>query len=157
MRVHLLALGTRMPDWVQTGTDEYSKRLAGDIRLEIEEIPLPKRGSTPVPTLIRQEAELLRKRMARHPGARSVALEVTGRRLTTEKLATELGHLRDLGQDLILLVGGPDGLCPELSANCDLRWSLSDLTLPHPLVRILLAEQVYRAWSILAGHPYHRG
>ena len=91
------------------------------------------------------------------PGARTVALEVTGRRITTPKLADELGRLRDLGQDLSIIVGGPDGLCPTLSGSCDMQWSLSDLTLPHPMVRILLAEQVYRAWSILAGHPYHRG
>ncbi|MCH8543986.1 MAG: 23S rRNA (pseudouridine(1915)-N(3))-methyltransferase RlmH [Alcanivorax sp.] len=156
MRVRLLALGTRMPGWVDTGVQEYAKRLAGDIRFEVEEIPLPKRSGQDTASLIRQEADTLRKRLARHPAARTVALEVTGRRLTTEKLAAELGGLRDLGQDLSIIVGGPDGLCPELSASCEMQWSLSDLTLPHPLVRILLAEQVYRAWSILAGHPYHR-
>ncbi|MBZ2189993.1 23S rRNA (pseudouridine(1915)-N(3))-methyltransferase RlmH [Alcanivorax sp. JB21] len=156
MRVRLLALGTRMPGWVDTGVQEYAKRLAGDIRFEVEEIPLPKRSGQDTPALIRQEADTLRKRLAKHPGARTVALEVTGRRITTPKLADELGRLRDLGQDLSIIVGGPDGLCPTLSGSCDMQWSLSDLTLPHPMVRILLAEQVYRAWSILAGHPYHR-
>ncbi|AJD49142.1 ribosomal RNA large subunit methyltransferase H [Isoalcanivorax pacificus W11-5] len=157
MRVRLLALGTRMPGWVEAGTSEYVRRLSGDIRLEIEEISLPKRGSNAdTGALVAREAEALRKRLAKYPGAMTVALEVKGRRLTTEKLATELGTLRDLGQDLCILVGGPDGLCPALSAECRQQWSLSDLTLPHPLVRILVAEQVYRAWTILSGHPYHR-
>lgn len=157
MRVRLLALGTRMPAWVEAGVAEYSRRLAGDIRFEVEEISLPKRGShVDTATLVTREAEALRKRLAKYPGATTVALEVAGRRLDTERLARELGTLRDLSQDLCILVGGPDGLCPALSAECRQQWSLSDLTLPHPLVRILVAEQVYRAWTLLAGHPYHR-
>lgn len=157
MRVRLLALGTRMPAWVEAGVTEYSRRLAGDIRLEIEEIGLPRRGShVDTATLVAREADALRKRLAKYPGAETIALEVTGRRLDTQRLARELGNRRDLSQDLCILVGGPDGLCPVLSAECHQRWSLSDLTLPHPLVRILVAEQVYRAWTLLAGHPYHR-
>lgn len=156
MRVRLLALGTRMPDWVEAGVSEYQRRLTQDIRLDIEELPLPKRGpGSDTRSLVRQEAAALEKRLAKYPGCRTVALEVTGRRLTTHQLSSELGRLRDQGQDLNVLVGGPDGLCPELSARFP-QWSLSDLTLPHPLVRILLAEQVYRAWSLLVGHPYHR-
>ena len=85
-----------------------------------------------------------------------MALEVNGRALDTPALSRKLGELKDLGQDLVLLVGGPDGLCPQLSASAHERWSLSNLTLPHPLVRVLLAEQIYRAWSILQGHPYHK-
>lgn len=156
MRVILLAIGTRMPDWVEAGTAEYQKRLAGDIRLEVEEVAMPRRDGRPVAKLIQAEAEALEKRLGKYPGASRVALEVTGRRLDTHGLSTRLGRLRDEGRDLVLLTGGPDGLCPALSRRCDERWSLSDLTLPHPLVRILIAEQVYRGWSLLAGHPYHR-
>ena len=83
-------------------------------------------------------------------------MEVKGRVLETAKMAQRIGTLRDEGRDLVLLVGGPDGLDPELSARCHERWSLSALTLPHPLVRVLLAEQIYRCWSLLSGHPYHR-
>lgn len=156
MRIHLLALGTRMPAWVTQGFAEYQKRLPPDMRLELHEIPLPKRARGAVPALVRAEGAALEKRLARHPGAHCVALEVAGKRLDTPTLSARLGDLRDLGQDLVLLVGGPDGLCPAVSAAAHERWSLSALTLPHPLVRVLLAEQIYRAWTLLVGHPYHR-
>ncbi|MDF1782015.1 MAG: 23S rRNA (pseudouridine(1915)-N(3))-methyltransferase RlmH [Alcanivoracaceae bacterium] len=156
MRVRLLVIGTRMPDWVNTGYDEYARRLAGDVRLELEEISMPKRGKGDVQNCISEEAVALRKRMDKYPGVLRVALEVGGRRLDTHKLCDKLSGLRDQGRDMILLVGGPDGLQPELSKSCDEQWSLSDLTLPHPLVRILVAEQVYRAWTLMTGHPYHR-
>lgn len=155
MQVHVLAIGTRMPDWVEQASAEYSKRLAGDIRLQLHEIAMPKRrGNTA--TLIDEEAELLKKRLDRLSGALTVAMEVKGRAMDTEKMAARLGTLRDEGRDLALLIGGPDGLQPALSAGCDERWSLSQLTLPHPLVRVIVAEQVYRCWSLLSGHPYHR-
>lgn len=155
MHVHLLAIGARMPDWVERGVAEYQKRLAGDIRLHIDEINMPRRrGNTR--SLIDAEAEVLEKRLRQHPGALHVALEVQGKALGTEHMAKRLGTLRDEGRDLVLLVGGPDGLQPALSAGCHEQWSLSALTLPHPLVRVILAEQVYRCWSLLQGHPYHR-
>ena len=155
MDVHVLAIGTRMPAWVNDGTAEYSKRLAGDIRLQVHELTMPRRHAN-TRALIDAEAELLKKRLAALPGALTVALEVTGRPLDTPSMAKRLGTLRDEGRNLALLVGGPDGLQPDLSASCDERWSLSVLTLPHPLVRVILAEQVYRCWSLLNGHPYHR-
>lgn len=156
MRIHLLAIGTRMPAWVEQGFGEYQKRLPPDIRLELEEIPLPKRTRGDISALVRAEGEALEKRLEKYPGAHRVALEVTGKRLDTPALSKRLGDLRDLGQDLALLVGGPDGLSPRVSARAHERWSLSALTLPHPLVRVLLAEQLYRGWTLLAGHPYHR-
>lgn len=155
MHVHLLAIGTRMPDWVDQGTHEYVRRLAGDIRLHVQEIAMPRRHAD-TRSLMAAEAQALDKHIDRHPGALTVAMEVKGRRLETESLARRMGALRDEGRDLLLLVGGPDGLDPALSARCHERWSLSDLTLPHPLVRVLLAEQIYRCWSLLSGHPYHR-
>ncbi len=156
MRIHLLAIGTKMPAWVNDGFREYQKRMPPDMRLELEEIPLPKRSRGDTAALVRAEGEALEKRLEKHPAAHRVALEVTGRALDTPGLSEKLATLRDLGQDLAILVGGPDGLCPRVSAAAHERWSLSSLTLPHPLVRVLLAEQLYRGWTLLAGHPYHR-
>lgn len=156
MKVRLLAMGTRMPAWVDSGVAEYGKRLCGDIRLAVEEIPLPRRQGEPVAALMEREAELLRKRLAKHKGAHVVALDPGGREMTTEQLAQRLDGLRQQSQDLILLVGGPDGLAPSLAGDTHERWSLSRLTLPHPLVRVLISEQLYRCWSLLQGHPYHR-
>lgn len=156
MRIVLLAIGTRMPAWVSEGYNEYQKRMPPDMRLTLEEIPMPKRGKGDAGSQIRAEADVLRKRVEKHPGAKIVALEVNGRALDTPALSRKLGELKDVGQDLVLLVGGPDGLCPQLSASAHECWSLSNLTLPHPLVRVLLAEQLYRGWTLLTGHPYHR-
>lgn len=156
MRIVLLAIGTRMPQWVTDGFTEYQKRMPAEMQLVLEEIPMPKRGKGPAEPLIREEAEALRKRLSKYPSARIAALEVTGKALDTHALSRKLGQLKDVGQDLILLVGGPDGLCPQLSKEAHERWSLSNLTLPHPLVRVLLAEQLYRGWTLLTGHPYHR-
>ncbi|MBX3702447.1 MAG: 23S rRNA (pseudouridine(1915)-N(3))-methyltransferase RlmH [Steroidobacteraceae bacterium] len=142
MRARLIAAGTRMPRWVDEGVGEYAKRLSRGLRFELVEIPLAKQHE--------------RMRAAIAPRDFIVALEVTGQAMTTAELARWLaGRLAD-GRDLALLVGGPDGLDPELSARADLRWSLSPLTWPHGLVRIMVAEQLYRAHSLLAGHPYHR-
>ena len=156
MHVYLLAIGSRMPAWVDAGVAEYAKRLSGDVRFQVDAIALPKRGDMPVAQRLRQETELLEKRLEKYPHAEKVALEVKGKRLTTHQLADHLGRLRDEGRDLCLLVGGPDGLDPTLSQSCARQWSLSDLTLPHPLVRLLISEQVYRGWSLLHDHPYHR-
>lgn len=142
MRVRLIAAGTRMPRWVDEGVAEYAKRLAGGIRFELVEIPLARQH----------------ERMRAAIGARDfvVALEVDGRSMTTAALARWLADRLREGRDLALLIGGPDGLDPGLSARANLRWSLSPLTWPHALVRVMVVEQLYRAHSLLAGHPYHR-
>lgn len=155
MWVRVLAPASRMPGWVEQGVQEYQRRLSGDIRLSFDTLPLPKRrGDTR--SLVSEEAQLIRQRLKKHPGMYTVALEVSGRTVDTRQLADKLQLLRDQSQDLALLIGGPDGLDPALSASCHEQWSLSALTLPHPLVRVLIAEQIYRGWSLLAGHPYHR-
>ncbi|MDX1465097.1 MAG: 23S rRNA (pseudouridine(1915)-N(3))-methyltransferase RlmH [Halomonas sp.] len=155
MRVRLLAVGTRMPDWVNRGVEEYRKRLPRDFALEVEEIAPGQRGkNADVARAMAAEAERIRARL--RGSEHLVALEVGGRPWSTEQLAREADAWRLEGRDVALLVGGPDGLEPSLSASADQRWSLSPLTLPHPLVRILLAEQLYRAWTLLVGHPYHR-
>jgi 23S rRNA (pseudouridine1915-N3)-methyltransferase len=155
MHIRLLAIGTRMPDWVTSGWRDYAERLPRECRLELTEIPLARRGKNPdLDRLRRQEGERL---LAALPDRmRLLALDVGGRQWSTPELAEQLaGWLAD-GRDLALAVGGPDGLDPAVTTRAEGRWSLSRLTLPHPLVRVLVAEQLYRAWSILNNHPYHR-
>lgn len=155
MRIRLLAVGTRMPPWVTQGVEEYRKRLPRDFSLDVEEIAPGQRGkNADIPRAMAVEAERIQARL--RGDEHVVALEVGGQPWSTERLAQEAEAWRLDGRDVALLVGGPDGLEPALSAAADQRWSLSPLTLPHPLVRILLAEQLYRAWTLMVGHPYHR-
>ncbi|WP_111414212.1 23S rRNA (pseudouridine(1915)-N(3))-methyltransferase RlmH [Billgrantia lactosivorans] len=155
MRIRLLAVGTRMPGWVSEGVEEYRKRLPRDFALEIEEIAPGQRGkNADTARAVALEAKRIRERL--RGDELTVALEVGGKPWSTERLAREAEAWRLEGRDVVLLVGGPDGLAPELSAAADRRWSLSPLTLPHPLVRVILAEQLYRAWTLMVGHPYHR-
>lgn len=155
MKLRMLAVGTKMPAWVDEGVETYRKRLPRDFTLEIEEIPLGQRGKNADVSKARlQESERIRAKLKGDEYL--VALEVKGKTWSTPQLASEAGEWRMLGKDVVLLVGGPDGLDPALSAQADKTWSLSPLTLPHPLVRIMLAEQLYRAWTLLVGHPYHR-
>lgn len=155
MHLHLIAVGSKMPGWVEQGFQEYAKRLPPECALKLHEIPAGKRGkNADIVRLTRQEGERMAATIPK--GALVVALEVGGKAWSTEQLATRLDSWLAEGRDVALLVGGPEGLEPGLSAAADERWSLSPLTLPHPLVRIVLAEQIYRAWSILKGHPYHR-
>jgi len=155
MRIRLIAVGERMPRWVAQGFEEYAKRLPRDCRLELCEIAAGRRGKGQDPA--RAVAEEGRRMLAALPtGARVIALDVGGQPWSTEELAAQMTRWRRLGETVALLVGGPDGLAPACLQRADQRWSLSRLTLPHPLVRVVLAEQLYRAWSLLQGHPYHR-
>lgn len=155
MRLHLIAVGNRMPDWVDAGYAEYAKRLPADCALVLHEIAPGKR--TKGADLERARREEGERMLAALPkGAYVVALEVGGRAWTTQDLAQRLTEWRQGGRDVALLVGGPEGLAEACRARADAEWSLSRLTLPHALVRIVLAEQIYRAWSIIQGHPYHR-
>jgi 23S rRNA (pseudouridine1915-N3)-methyltransferase len=156
MNIYLIAVGDKMPRWVQDGYAEYAKRMPVECRLTLVPIHPGKRGkNTDVARAVRDEGE--RMLAAIPKGARVIALEVGGRRWSTEQLAEQLDTWLAGGQDIALLVGGPEGLAEDCRSSADQQWSLSPLTLPHPLVRVLLAEQLYRAWSILRGHPYHRG
>ncbi len=155
MRLHLIAVGNKMPDWVEAGYAEYAKRLPADCALVLHEIAPGKR--TKGADLERARREEGERMLATLPkGARVVALEVGGRSWSTEELAERLNQWRQGGSDVALLVGGPEGLADAARVRADEQWSLSKLTLPHPLVRIVLAEQLYRAWSLTQGHPYHR-
>ncbi|MDX1252347.1 MAG: 23S rRNA (pseudouridine(1915)-N(3))-methyltransferase RlmH [Gammaproteobacteria bacterium] len=156
MRIHLIAVGERMPGWVQQGYQEYAKRLPPECGLHLAEIAPGKRGKgASVARAVHDEGERMLAAIPR--GSKVVALEVDGRPWRTGELAQRLEEWMRSGSDIALLVGGPDGLSPACRARANEQWSLSPLTLPHPLVRIVLAEQLYRAWSILKGHPYHRG
>jgi 23S rRNA (pseudouridine1915-N3)-methyltransferase len=155
MNIHLIAVGEKMPRWVQDGYGEYAKRLPAECALKLVEIAPGKRGkNADIARAMRDEGE--RMLAAIPKGARVIALEVNGREWSTEQLSTQLEGWLGGGQDIALLVGGPEGLTEDCRRRADQLWSLSPLTLPHPLVRVLLAEQLYRAWSILRGHPYHR-
>ncbi|MAZ69438.1 23S rRNA (pseudouridine(1915)-N(3))-methyltransferase RlmH [Porticoccus sp.] len=155
MRLRILAIGTKMPDWVESGCNEYLKRLPPELRIEVLELPLGKRGKgADIQRAILREGEAMLKAIGERDQV--IALEVQGKSWSTGDLAVNLQHWQGSGDNVSLLVGGPDGLAPTCLARADSRWSLSPLTLPHPLVRVLLAEQLYRAWSINAGHPYHR-
>lgn len=155
MKIRLLTVGTRMPAWVQSGIDEYAKRFAQYLGFSVVEIPLAKRGkSISVEQSIKKEADELLSCV--RPDDFVVALEVNGKSLGTEALAQRIAALRLEGRNLTLLAGGPDGLGADCRARANECWSLSALTLPHPLVRILVTEQLYRVASILQGHPYHR-
>lgn len=144
-----------MPGWVEQGVNEYRKRLPPELKLEMRELPLASRGrdATPAQAMAR---EAKRVRDALPERDRLVVLDVAGKSFTTEQLAKRLGDWQMSGDNYSLVIGGPDGVEPELLQDAELRWSLSPLTLPHPLVRVLLVEQLYRAWTINAGHPYHR-
>lgn len=155
MRVHLIAVGTRMPAWVATGFEEYARRMPPHCAVELREVAVGPRGQLTPPARIREEEG---ERLLAAVPARAVlvALDERGEPWTTEALARRLGDWLAAGRDLALLVGGAEGLSPACQARAAHRWSLSPLTLPHMLVRVIVAEQLYRAWSVLAGHPYHR-
>ncbi len=156
MRIHLIVVGQKMPDWVEAGYAEYAGRLPHECELKLVELAAGKRGkNADLARILRDESE--RALAAVPKGARIVALEVRGRAHSTERLAERLAAWQRDGRDVALLVGGPEGLDPACSAAAEETWSLSPLTFPHPLVRVIVAEQLYRAWSILNNHPYHRG
>ncbi len=144
-----------MPDWVNKGYNEYAKRLTGDCQLKMVEITPGKRGKNADLARIKiQEGERILSAIPKR--SLVVALEVKGKAWTTEELSRQLDNWLHGGQDIALLIGGPEGLSEACVDRADVKWSLSSLTLPHPLVRVLLSEQLYRAYSILKHHPYHR-
>lgn len=155
MNIYLIAVGNRMPRWVVEGYQEYAKRLPGECSLQLLEIPPGRRGKhADSVRILRDEGDRMLKAVPK--GCRIVALDVQGKTWSTEQLAAKLAQWMADGPDLALLVGGPEGLAQACLTAAELRWSLSSLTLPHPLVRVFLAEQLYRAWSLLRNHPYHR-
>ena len=144
-----------MPGWVEQGVAEYQKRMQHDVTLHVVEIPTAKRGKTSsVTRLMELEGKALLAAVPK--GAKLIALDVLGKTISTPDLAAMLNDWRMNGSDIAIAIGGPDGLSPQVLAASEGKMSLSALTLPHPLVRVLLTEQLYRAWTITEGHPYHR-
>ena len=155
MIIHLIAIGNRMDDWVNQGYQEYAKRLPPECRLNLIEIAAGKRGkNADLERIVQQEGERMLQAIPDH--SQVIALDVKGKPWSTPQLAEQVAQWLPSGSDISLLVGGPEGLAAACVERAQQRWSLSALTLPHPLVRIVVAEQLYRAWSILKGHPYHR-
>ena len=143
-----------MPSWVSDGFEEYSKRMPRELKLNLIEIPPAKRGKTGSPSQwMQEEGQRILSQVNNH---HVVALDVKGKVWSTEQLAEQMQGWLATGRDVDLVVGGPDGLSEASLQRADQKWSLSALTLPHPLVRIVLAEQLYRAWTVLQNHPYHR-
>ncbi|MBU4518996.1 MAG: 23S rRNA (pseudouridine(1915)-N(3))-methyltransferase RlmH [Gammaproteobacteria bacterium] len=154
MKLLIVAVGQRMPDWAQTAYDDYAKRFPPELRVEIKTVKTEPRGSKSLETLLAAERERIQGALPR--GCRVVVLDERGTTFTTKALALQLQQWQLEGDDVALVIGGPDGLEPAFRAAAHQRIRLSDLTLPHAMVRVLLIEQLYRAWSVNANHPYHR-
>ena len=158
MRLVLVAVGQRQPAWAETAYDDFAKRFPPELRLELKAVKAePRTSGKPADALMAAEAERIEAALQRFAkGARRVVLDERGERRSTLQLAERLRFWLGEGRDVALIVGGPDGLDPQLKASADETLRLSDLTLPHAFARLLLAEALYRAWSVTAGHPYHR-
>jgi len=150
----LLAAGTKLPAWVNSGFEDYAGRFGNDYRLELKEIALGQRAAGAPQQAIAREGE--RMLSALPDGCYVVALQVDGRSMSSDQLAKFLEVRAQEGRDVAFCIGGPDGLAPQINQRADLRWSLSALTLPHALARVVVAEALYRAVSIIKRHPYHR-
>ena len=155
MQIHLIAVGNRMPGWVSQGYEEFARRMPPECRLNLIEIPAAKRTkAADIKRLLVQDGERMLEALPKN--VLVVALDVNGHRWDTEQLAQQLEAWMHEGRDVALLVGGPEGLAPACRQQAERSWSLSPLTFPHPLVRIIVAEQLYRATTILKHHPYQK-
>jgi 23S rRNA (pseudouridine1915-N3)-methyltransferase len=154
MKLVIVAVGQRVPDWAQTAWDDYAKRFPQELKVELKAVKTEPRGSKTLDTLLAAERERIEAALPKN--ARIVALDERGTTLTTKALAQRLTDWQLGGDDVALIIGGPDGLQPAFRQAAHERIRLSDLTLPHAMARVLLIEQLYRAWSVNAGHPYHR-
>ena len=155
MKLLVVAVGQRQPGWADAAWADFAKRFPPEMRLELVAVKAePRSGGKTAAQCMSAEGQ--RIEVACPKGARRVLLDEAGQRLNTSQLADRLGFWRGDGRDLTLLIGGPDGLDPALKASADETLRLSDLTLPHAFARVLLAEALYRAWTLSTGHPYHR-
>jgi 23S rRNA (pseudouridine1915-N3)-methyltransferase len=155
VRIKLIAVGSKMPTWIVEGFTTYQKRFTRELKLELVEIPAQKRGKNAnIARILSKEGDAMLGMIA--PQDYVVALDLSHQQWTTPELARHLEQWQHRGQDLVLLVGGPEGLAPACKQRADQVWCLSALTLPHPMVRVIVAESLYRAWSLLNNHPYHR-
>ncbi len=153
--ITIIAMGNKMPSWVTDASNEFIKRLSDTHKFKLVELPLLKRGHTHELTRI-LDKEATRLDAAIPSNAYLIALDQRGTSFSSEKLAEHFGHLQHVTSHLCFVIGGPEGLPQSCLNKCNERWSLSKLTLPHPLARVVLLEALYRAWSILNNHPYHK-
>ncbi len=156
MKLHIVAIGTKMPAWIQTGFDDYKKRIAPFIKTDVIELPAAKRAKAPSAADITKYCMSEGESILSAKKGRLWVLDVKGKMISTEQLSHRLQSAMSEGEDVSIVIGGADGVSDEVLFAADFVWSLSDLTLPHPLVRVVLIEQLYRAMSILHNHPYHR-
>ena len=154
MKLLIVAVGQRVPDWAQTAWDEYAKRFPFELKIELKAVKTEPRGSKSLETLYAAERQRIEEAIPK--GCRLVVLDERGTSLTTKALASRLQNWQIESDDVALVIGGPDGIDPGLRQAAHERIRLSDMTLPHAMARVLLIEQLYRAWSINANHPYHR-
>jgi 23S rRNA (pseudouridine1915-N3)-methyltransferase len=154
MRLTIVAVGQKVPDWAQTAYDDYAKRFPPELRVELKAVKTEPRASKTLETLLAAERQRIDAVIPK--GTRIVALDERGTAVTTVALSDKLKAWQREGDDVAIVIGGPDGLDPGFKQSAHERLRLSDLTLPHAMVRVLLIEQLYRAWSITVNHPYHR-
>lgn len=155
MKVQLIAVGTKMPDWVQKGYTEYAKRLPKELAVQLVELtPGHRAKNTSAKQAMEHEGKAILQAIGKTDFV--IALDVLGKPWSTETLSSNLADWRMSGHNLSFVIGGPDGLSRDVLQRANLKWSLSALTMPHPLVRVVWVEQLYRAWTLLAGHPYHK-
>ena len=155
MKIHLIAVGKKMPEWVNSGFSEFSKRMPPELQINLIEITSSVRNkATPIEKNIKEEGERLQSAIPSN--SRLIVLDEKGKNFSSIDLSKKMESWLPMGQDISIVIGGADGIDPVIKQQADETWSLSSFTLPHALVRVVIAEQLYRAWSILKGHPYHR-
>ena len=155
MKVHLIAVGKKMPEWINTGYSEFSKRMPPELQINLIEItPSVRSKTTVIEKNIKEEGERIQSAIPAN--SRLIILDEKGKNFSSIDLSKKMESWLPMGQDIAIVIGGADGIDPKIKQQADEKWSLSSFTLPHALVRVVIAEQLYRAWSILQGHPYHR-
>ncbi len=155
MKVHLIAIGKKMPEWINSGYAEFSKRMPPELQIDLIEItPSVRNKTTATEKNIKEEGKRIQSAIPAN--SRLIVLDEKGKNFSSIALSKKMESWLPMGQDIVLVIGGADGIDPKIKQQADEKWSLSSFTLPHALVRVVVAEQLYRAWSILKGHPYHR-
>ena len=155
MRIHLIAVGKKMPEWVNSGFSEFSKRMPPELQINLVEItPSVRNKTTPIEKNIKEEGKRIQSAIPSN--SRLIVLDEKGKKFSSIELSKKMEEWFPQGQDIAIVIGGADGIDDRIKQQADETWSLSSFTLPHALVRVIVAEQLYRAWSILKGHPYHR-
>jgi len=155
MKVHLIAVGKKIPEWINSGYAEFSKRMPPELQIDLIEItPSVRNKTTPTEKNIKEEGKRIQSAIPAN--SRLIVLDEKGKNFSSIALSKKMESWLPMGQDIVLVIGGADGIDPKIKQQADEKWSLSSFTLPHALVRVVIAEQLYRAWSILKGHPYHR-